>query len=147
MVPNAQVLEAEVVGGMLLKDFKKGRRDPRVTRVGKFLRKTTLDELPQLINVLQGDLSMVGPRMPSMTDWGYIRENRDSEPYKSFIDLLHEGLKIGATGFYGIMGRSNLDMGNRLGLDVVYGEKASFKGDLRIIGLTFPIFLSRNKSA
>jgi exopolysaccharide biosynthesis polyprenyl glycosylphosphotransferase len=97
--------------------------DPRITRVGKFLRKTSLDELPQLINVLIGNMSLVGPR-PHIPE---EIEQYDSHHYQVFA------LKPGLTGLAQISGRSNLDFEEEVKLDVYYIENWSLWLDLKII--------------
>jgi len=99
--------------------------DPRKTRLGAFLRKTSLDELPQLLNVLKGDMSLVGPRPTSFAP----------ETYR----LWHtERLEVmpGITGLWQISGRSNLDFDQRLKLDIAYIERQSMWMDICIIART-----------
>ncbi len=107
--------------------------DPRVTRVGRFLRKTSLDELPQIINVLKGDMSLVGPRPTSF----------DASTY----DLWHtERLEVlpGITGLWQVNGRSDVDFDERARLDIEYIEKQSVWLDLWILYRTiFVIFNQR----
>ena len=102
-------------------DFKIAE-DPRVTRVGRFLRKTSLDELPQLVNVLLGDMSLVGPRPTSFGVDTYALHHT-------------ERLEVapGVTGLWQISGRSDLDFDERLRLDVEYIEKRSLWLDVRIL--------------
>src|SRR5690606_41055905 len=104
--------------------------DPRVTRMGRFLRKISLDELPQVLNVLKGDMSMAGPRPTSF----------DVSTYS----LWHtERLEVlpGITGLWQVSGRSDIDFDQRLLLDVEYIEKQSFLLDLKILIKTvFAVF-------
>ena len=102
------------------------REDPRVTRVGRFIRKHSLDEFPQLLNILRGDMSIVGPRPP------LPREVRDYE------DHVHRRLYIrpGLTGMWQINGRSTLDWEESVKLDLYYVENWSLVGDLIIIWRT-----------
>jgi lipopolysaccharide/colanic/teichoic acid biosynthesis glycosyltransferase len=104
----------------------KMRRDPRVTRVGALLRRSSLDELPQLINVLRGDMSIVGPR-PHVT--------REVEQYGPDM---HRRLlvKPGITGLWQVSGRSNLSWDESVELDVRYVENWSLSLDLRILWRT-----------
>ena len=131
MVKNAEELKAKYahLNELSWPDFKI-TNDPRVTRVGGFLRKTSLDELPQLFNVLKGDMSLVGPRPTSF----------DVSTYS----LWHtERLEVlpGITGLWQISGRSNLDFEERLRLDVEYIEKRSLALDIRIlIGTVSAVF-------
>ncbi|HUW18208.1 MAG TPA: sugar transferase [Sedimentisphaerales bacterium] len=97
--------------------------DPRLTRVGKFLREYSLDELPQLFNVLKGDMSIVGPRplyISQMAEWNERQKKR----------LL---VKPGLTGLAQISGRGELTREEKLELDVKYVETASFLTDMKII--------------
>ena len=123
MVPNAEQLKAQYahLNELPWPDFKI-TNDPRVTRLGHFLRKTSLDELPQLMNVLRGDMSLVGPRPTSF----------GPETYK----LWHtERLDVmpGITGLWQIAGRARLDFDQRLRLDIAYIERASLWLDLNIL--------------
>ena len=97
--------------------------DPRITRFGRFLRKTSLDELPQLFNVLIGNMSLVGPRphIPEEID------QYESHHYQVFA------LKPGMTGLAQISGRSNLDFEDEVKLDVYYIENWSLWLDIKII--------------
>jgi len=105
--------------------------DPRVTRVGRFLRKTTLDELPQLINVLKGDMSIVGPR-PDLPD--QIRFY--SERHKKRLLV-----KPGMTGWAWIHGRNSIPWELRRELDVEYVENYSLRLDFYILLKTIPMVL------
>lgn len=109
--------------------------DPRLTKIGKFLREYSLDELPQLINVLKGDMSIVGPRplyMEQMKEWNERQKKR----------LL---VKPGITGLAQISGRGELTKEEKLELDVRYVENASLWFDLKIIFITI-IQVFRRKS-
>lgn len=123
MVPNAEKLKEQYahLNELQWPDFKI-TDDPRVTSIGKFLRKTSLDELPQLINVLKGDMSLVGPRPTSF----------GPETYK----LWHtERLDVtpGLTGLWQIIGRAQLEFDDRLRLDIAYIERASLWFDFNIL--------------
>ncbi|MBI4039945.1 sugar transferase [Candidatus Daviesbacteria bacterium] len=145
MVPRAYLMEDEITRGQGLGGFKNGsNHDPRVTSLGRRIRPLSLDELPQLLNVAKGELSLVGPRVPSRTDWkNEILPNQDQEPFKSYIEAISGGVKWGITGFYAIFGRAGLDMHSRLALETIYLKEANFKTDLEIIARTLPIVLSR----
>ncbi len=126
MVKNAEELKAKYayLNELTPPDFKI-TNDPRVTRVGNFLRKTSLDELPQLINVLKGDMSLVGPRPTSF----------DSSTYS----LWHtERLEVlpGITGLWQVMGRADIDFDERLRLDIEYIKRQSLWFDLIILFYT-----------
>ena len=105
------------------KKYKKLKHDPRVTKVGDFIRKTSLDEFPQFINVLKGDMSLVGPR-PYLE-----REKEDMNGYYKYITTCKPGL----TGLWQISGRSDVDFATRIDLDMQYYYNHSLKGDIKIL--------------
>ena len=112
---------------------KKIKDDPRITKCGGFLRKTSLDEFPQLINVLKGDMTLVGPR-PYLT-----REIKDmGEAYEKIITL-----RPGLTGLWQISGRSDLTFDDRVKLDEEYYRTRSLVGDIKIFFKTIKIVLFR----
>ena len=106
--------------------------DPRITRVGKWLRKLSLDELPQFYNVLRGDMSFVGPRPP------VPREVALYSP----MDRRRLAIMPGITCLWQISGRSEIDFSGQVALDVRYIESQSFWGDLKIAAKTVPAVLS-----
>jgi len=110
-----------------------GENDPRVTRVGRLLRKTSLDELPQLWNVFRGDMSLVGPR-PDQVDQLHFY----SEQERRKLDV-----RPGVTGLAQISGRNRISWERRKALDVEYVERQSLWLDLSIILKTVPYVLSR----
>lgn len=123
MVPNAEALKEKYahLNELQWPDFKI-TNDPRITKVGKVLRKTSLDELPQLINVLKDEMSLVGPRPTSF----------GAETYK----LWHtERLDVmpGLTGLWQILGRAQLEFDDRLRLDIAYIERAGIWFDISIL--------------
>lgn len=108
--------------------------DPRVTRVGRFLRRTSLDEVPQFWNVLRGDMSLVGPRPPLL---------REVSRYND-IQKVRMTVPQGMTGLWQVRGRSNLKFDDMVDLDVHYALNASLSIDLKILMATFPtVFLGR----
>jgi lipopolysaccharide/colanic/teichoic acid biosynthesis glycosyltransferase len=106
-------------------------RDPRVTRVGAFLRRTSLDELPQLWNVLTGDMSLVGPRPP-------IQYEVDRYPARAFRRF---AVRPGVTGLWQVRGRSLLTFNQMIDLDIEYVERRSLALNLKILLLTLPTVL------
>jgi lipopolysaccharide/colanic/teichoic acid biosynthesis glycosyltransferase len=127
MVPNAEELKQQYMhlNELQWPDFKI-TNDPRVTRVGRFLRKTSLDEIPQVLNVLKGEMSLVGPRPTSF----------GAETYQ----LWHtERLDVspGITGLWQIIGRAELEFDDRLRLDILYIERRCLWLDIAILFKTF----------
>ena len=124
MVQNAEELkeklakENEMSGPMF-----KMKNDPRVTKVGRFIRKTSIDELPQLINVLKGEMSLVGPR-PSLP-----KEVSKFEPWM----LRRLSVKPGLTCYWQVSGRNNIDFEDWMKLDLQYVNDRSFWLDLKLI--------------
>ena len=134
MVPNAEELKSEYahLNELQWPDFKI-TNDPRITPIGRFLRKTSLDELPQLFNVLSGEMSLVGPRPTSF----------GPETYKLWhthrLDVIP-----GLTGLWQIIGRAQLEFDDRLRLDIAYIERASIWFDINILARTvLAVFESR----
>ncbi|AYV68248.1 sugar transferase [Niallia circulans] len=120
----------EVSGAMF-----KMKDDPRVTKVGKFIRKTSLDELPQLINVLKGEMSLVGPRPP------LPREVAEYTPYDKQRLLVVPG----CTGLWQVSGRSNIGFSEMVELDLLYIKERSIMKDIKIILRTvLVLFGSKN---
>ena len=136
MVPNAEELKKKYadLNELHWPDFKI-KQDPRITRVGKFLRRTSLDELPQVFNVLRGEMSLVGPRPTSFgveTYQLWQTERLDVTP--------------GLTGLWQIVGRSRLEFDERLRLDIAYIEHRSISLDLTIMWKTIGALI-RQKDA
>lgn len=112
--------------------FFKIRKDPRCTRVGKVLRRFSLDELPQMYNILRGEMSLVGPR-PALP--------KEVERYKEW-HRQRLGVPPGLTGLWQVMGRSNLTFDEMVMLDLFYNENWSLWLDLKIMLMTIPTVLS-----
>ena len=110
--------------------------DTRITSFGKFLRATSLDELPQLFNVLQGSMSLVGPR-PLLPDYAHL--------YSEYQNQRHQVLP-GITGYVQVKGRNALTWEERFDLDVYYVQHISFIFDCKILFLTFITLFDFNKS-
>jgi exopolysaccharide biosynthesis polyprenyl glycosylphosphotransferase len=110
--------------------------DPRITRVGKFIRKTSIDELPQLINVLRGEMSLVGPRPPLQYE------------VDEYEDWHHKRLTIrpGITGLWQVSGRSQLTYEQMIQLDIQYIENWSLWSDIKILFKTIPVVLKIGQS-
>ena len=103
-------------------DFKV-TNDPRITKIGKFLRRTSLDELPQLINIIKGNMSIVGPRPVLMEETYKYGENRD----------LFLSVKPGLTGHWQVSGRSNLSYPERIEMELYYIKNQSLWLDIKIL--------------
>ncbi len=134
MVRNAEELLQEIVPFDRLDDpMFKLPADPRVTRVGRLLRRTSLDELPQLINVLRGDMSLVGPR-PEQLDLveRYLPEHK-----------FRLKVKPGITGPMQVYGRGHLEFGERLAVEREYIENLTLLRDVRILLMTLPAVFGR----
>lgn len=118
------------------KDFKL-KDDPRITRVGKILRKTSLDELPQFWNVLKGEMSLVGPR-PVV--------KKELQKYYGKRSAAYASVRPGITGPWQVGGRSDLDYDQRVFLDAEYARTWTVKGDIKILIKTVSAVLSRRGS-
>lgn len=137
MRPNAEMLKAdlmeqnEVEGAMF-----KIKNDPRVTKIGSFIRKTSLDEIPQFYNVLIGDMSLVGPRPPLVNEVAMY----------SNYDIQRLLVTPGLTGLWQISGRSNLSFSDMVNLDLVYIANRSTSLDFKIMFKTIRnmIFVKKN---
>lgn len=116
----------EIEGAMF-----KIKDDPRVTKVGKFIRKTSIDELPQLLNVLKGDMSLVGPRPPL---------EREIKEYSTY-DKQRLLIKPGCTGVWQISGRNNVSFDDMVEMDVHYIKNLSIWNDIKIILKTLLVMI------
>jgi lipopolysaccharide/colanic/teichoic acid biosynthesis glycosyltransferase len=105
--------------------------DPRVTPLGRLLRRTSIDELPQLLNVLRGDMSLIGPR-PALPWEAEIMDEAHGHRF---------AVRPGITGLWQVSGRSSLTMRQALELDVEYARRLSFALDLKILLKTVPVVL------
>ncbi len=109
----------------------KDRNDPRVTRIGRFIRKVSLDELPQFWNVLVGEMTLVGPR-PSLPYEVALYNERDWQRLSGFPGL---------TGIWQVYGRSAVTFTDMVNMDIEYLEEQSLLQDLKLIILTLPVML------
>lgn len=139
MVPNAdkilkKILKENKEMAEEYDKYKKLENDPRITKVGNLLRKFSLDEFPQFINIFKGDMSLVGPR-PYL-----YREKKDMGKYFNIIKQAKPGL----TGYWQVNGRNNTDFKDRLLLDEEYMKIRGLKLDLKIFFMTFAKVLKRD---
>ncbi|MFD2175769.1 sugar transferase [Rhodobacter lacus] len=139
MVPNAERVLAE----MCARDpavaaewatYQKLARDPRITRIGRIIRKTSLDELPQILNVLKGDMSLVGPR-PFLPSQKAIYDEAGGKAYYR--------MRPGVTGLWQVFSRKDTTFGSRVRFDEAYGANMSAMGDLSLILRTATVVLKR----
>lgn len=138
MVPNAgevleKLLKEDPEAARLWAATRKLPRDPRITRIGRFLRATSLDELPQLLNVLRGEMSLVGPRP--------VVQEELTEHY-GVAAVSYLAVRPGITGLWQVSGRSDTSYAERVALDCRYVREFSFWGDLRILLRTVPAVLA-----
>jgi lipopolysaccharide/colanic/teichoic acid biosynthesis glycosyltransferase len=129
MVADAEELKASVLDAHTI--HFKTLEDPRITRVGRFLRKTSLDELPQVFNVIRGEMSLVGPRPTSLNLATY-------EPW-------HERrleVRPGITGLWQVRGRNAMTFDERVELDLEYIDNLSFANDLKLLAQTVLVVIT-----
>ena len=139
MIPHAEEKLKKILSEnpKLAKEWAKDqklKKDPRITHLGKFMRQTSIDELPQLFNVIMGDMSLVGPRP--------IVESEISKYGKAFA--LYCRVRPGITGFWQVSGRSSIEYSNRVKLDCYYIYNWSLIFDLTLLLRTIPAVLSRH---
>lgn len=142
---RTMVSDADVALAALLKEDQslaaewavnqKLARDPRITLIGRILRKTSLDELPQLWNVLRGDMSFVGPRP-------FTPDQRDLYPSDGLGRIAYLDLRPGLTGLWQVSRRNRGSFAERAHYDSAYAGSLSFLGDMRILVLTVAVVLS-----
>jgi lipopolysaccharide/colanic/teichoic acid biosynthesis glycosyltransferase len=136
MVPNADRVLDEMMARSadLRQEFSENfklKHDPRITKIGKFLRITSLDEFPQFINVLRGEMSVVGPR-PLVPE--------EIEKYGNSIDKVLT-IRPGITGLWQVSGRNDIPYAQRIRIDVSYVKRRNFWLDLRIVIVTVAVML------
>ena len=145
MIKDAHLLlQSDPKFKKLFAEYKKNSyklsHDPRVTPVGHFIRKTSIDELPQFLNVLKGEMSLVGPRAYYPDE--LVNQQKAFPETKKYVRTLLTA-KPGMTGTWQVSGRSDISFEKRVKLDANYATKRSILYDLRIIILTFPALLSQ----
>lgn len=138
MVPNAEEKLKELLKNPeIKKEWKENHKlenDPRITKVGKFLRKSSLDEVPQVINILIGDMSLIGPRPMIGEEVDDYKEN------KSLLLSIRPGL----TGWWACNGRSNISSEERKKLELYYVSNCNIKLDIKIIFMTIIKVIKRD---
>lgn len=148
MIPNAhELLHTDPRFKKLLEEYKKSsfklHDDPRITKVGKFIRKYSIDEIPQFINVLRGEMSLVGPRAYYPFE---LEEQQNKYPHTR--KLVTEVLKVkpGITGAWQVSGRSEINFDKRIEMDAEYARRRSVIYDLAILAKT-PLAMVTGKGA
>lgn len=141
MIKNAQ--EVLLKNLVLLSEYKKNsykiQNDPRITFVGKFIRKYSIDELPQLINILKGEMSIVGPRAYYPFE---LEEQQKKYPKsREFVKIILSA-KPGLTGIWQVSGRSNINFDKRVEMDARYVQGRSILYDIYLILKTIPAVLA-----
>lgn len=131
LLENDPAAKAEWQATFKLKD------DPRITKFGRFIRKTSLDELPQFWNVLKGDMSLVGPRP-------VVR--KELEQHYGLYAPLYGTVRPGITGPWQVSGRSDLSYPQRVALDAAYVHSRTFWGDVGLVLKTVKVFVSHRGS-
>jgi lipopolysaccharide/colanic/teichoic acid biosynthesis glycosyltransferase len=148
MIENAHILlTTDPRFKQLYDQYKKGSyklyNDPRVTPVGRFIRKHSLDEIPQIINVLKGDMSLIGPRAYYPDE---LKEQQKKFPHAQKLVDKVLSVKPGITGLWQVSGRSEINFGERIVIDAQYVDKLSLKNDIIII-LKTPYVMLTGKGA
>lgn len=148
MVKNAHdALTSNPEYQKLYKEYRKGsyklKDDPRITRVGHFIRKFSLDEIPQFINVLKGEMSVVGPRAYYPDE---LEEQQKQYPFTKQDVKVVLSVKPGITGIWQVSGRSEIHFDKRIKLDALYADKRSVMFDIMIL-LKTPLAMISGKGA
>ncbi|HRN69703.1 MAG TPA: sugar transferase [Candidatus Woesebacteria bacterium] len=148
MIENAHILlRKDPRFKKLYEEYKKSSyklyNDPRVTPVGRFIRKHSLDEIPQIINVLTGDMSLIGPRAYYPDE---LQEQQKKFPHAQKLVKKVLSVKPGITGLWQVSGRSEINFGERIIIDAQYVDKLSLKNDIIII-LKTPYVMLTGKGA
>jgi lipopolysaccharide/colanic/teichoic acid biosynthesis glycosyltransferase len=148
MVKNAyMLLQTDEKYKKLYEEYKKGgyklTNDPRITRVGLYIRKYSVDELPQFLNVIKGDMSIVGPRAYYADE---LRDQQKKYPYTKDAVKIMMGVKPGITGVWQVSGRSEINFDKRIQMDAEYARRRSVLYDLYLI-LKTPFAMLSGKGA
>lgn len=148
MVANAhEILVNDPRYKQLLDEYKKGgyklKDDPRITKVGRVIRKYSFDEIPQFLNVLKGEMSVVGPRAYYPDE---LRDQQKKYPYTRDAVKIVLSVKPGITGVWQVTGRSQINFDRRIQLDAAYAKRRSILYDLLLIIKT-PIAMFSGKGA
>lgn len=135
MIENAhELLREDPEFAQLYKDYKKGsyklKDDPRITNVGHFIRKHSLDEVPQFFNILKGDMSLVGPRAYYPDE---LRDQQQRYPQTRESVKIVLSVRPGVTGYWQVSGRSEINFDKRIEMDAEYVKKRSIMYDIRIV--------------
>ncbi len=148
MIINAHfLLRTDARFRALFREYKRGsyklRNDPRVTRIGRFIRKHSIDEIPQLINVLKGEMSLVGPRAYYPDE---LENQQKKFPHTRKLVKKVLSVKPGITGLWQVSGRSEINFDKRIAMDAKYVDNISLWQDLKII-LKTPLVMISGKGA
>ncbi len=146
MIVNAHyLLRTEPEFKELFEKYKKGsyklKKDPRVTKVGRFIRKHSIDEIPQILNVLKGEMSLVGPRAYYPDE---LANQQQKFPHTKDLVSKVLSVKPGITGLWQVTGRSEINFDKRIAIDAAYVDHISLIMDLKIIFKTPLVMLSGN---
>lgn len=148
MITNAHhLLRTDPSFKSLYEEYKKGsyklRHDPRITAVGRLIRKHSIDEIPQLLNVLRGEMSIVGPRAYYPDE---LEEQQQKYPHTKELVKKVLSVKPGITGLWQVSGRSEINFDKRIALDATYVDNISLWKDLKIIFRT-PLVMVTGRGA
>jgi len=135
MIVNAHhLLRNNLKFKKLYQEYKKSsfklKKDPRITQIGKFIRKHSIDEIPQLINVLKGEMSIVGPRAYYPDE---LEDQQRKYPYTKKLVKKVLSVKPGITGLWQVSGRSEINFDKRIAIDAQYVDNMSLWNDLKIV--------------
>jgi lipopolysaccharide/colanic/teichoic acid biosynthesis glycosyltransferase len=139
MIPNAEMAQEQLLAlNEMTGPVFKIKNDPRVTPIGRFLRRASLDELPQLWNVLKGDMSLVGPRAMSVRDYQLFSEDWQRRRFS---------VRPGITCLWQVNGRNSIPFEQWMQMDIEYIDKWSLWLDVKILARTIPAVLRGSGAA